>query len=205
MRRNHARAVDGRIIFISTCSNGRRGLCGAWGGRAMTHTRGLAVGGAGGRPDAPALQRDRLAIADDRRHVGRRRVVPADHRPARAAGRIRAGYTSVHRYDAELGWLPIRIRPGRFVGSRTISVRHNSLGLRGEHERSKRPTILFVGDSFVWGYDVEASERFTELLRADLPGVEIVSITGVNGYEVPTRNTCSSTASGARCSPTWWC
>ncbi len=92
------------------------------------------------------------------------------------------GYTSVHRYDAELGWLPIPDSAGTFVGSRTISVRHNSLGLRDvEHERSKRPTILFVGDSFVWGYDVEASERFTELLRADLPGVEIVNA-GVNGY-----------------------
>jgi hypothetical protein len=92
------------------------------------------------------------------------------------------GYPIVHRYDPELGWLPIPNAVGAFAGSRTISIQNNSLGLRDvEHERTERPTVLFVGDSFVWGYDVEASERFTELLRADLPGVEIVN-TGVIGY-----------------------
>jgi hypothetical protein len=92
------------------------------------------------------------------------------------------GYTVVHRYDAELGWLPIPNTVATFAGSRTISIQHNSLGLRDvEHERTDRPTVLFVGDSFVWGYDVEASERFTELLRAEFPGMEIVNA-GVNGY-----------------------
>jgi GDSL-like Lipase/Acylhydrolase family len=92
------------------------------------------------------------------------------------------GYTVVHRYDPELGWLPIPNTVAAFTGSRTISLQHNSLGLRDvEHERTDRPTVLFVGDSFVWGFDVEAGERFTELLRADLPGMEIVNA-GVNGY-----------------------
>jgi len=92
------------------------------------------------------------------------------------------GYTVVHRYDPELGWLPIANSVGTFAGSRTIGIQHNSLGLRDvEHERIERPTVLFVGDSFVWGYDVEASERFTDLLRAELPGIEIVNA-GVNGY-----------------------
>ena len=92
------------------------------------------------------------------------------------------GYPVVHRYDPELGWLPIPNSAGAFAGSRTISIRHNSLGLRDvEPARTDRPTVLFVGDSFVWGYDVEASERFTDLLRAELPGIEIVNA-GVNGY-----------------------
>lgn len=92
------------------------------------------------------------------------------------------GYTVVHRYDPELGWFPIPNSAGPFVGSRTISIRHNSLGLRDiEHQRTDRPTVMFVGDSFVWGYDVEANERFTDLLRAELPGIEIVNV-GVNGY-----------------------
>jgi hypothetical protein len=92
------------------------------------------------------------------------------------------GYTVVHRYDPELGWLPIPNSAGAFAGSRTISIQHNSLGLRDvEHGPTDRPRILFVGDSFVWGYDVEANERFTELLRADLSGMEIVNA-GVNGY-----------------------
>src|ERR1700730_36302 len=68
------------------------------------------------------------------------------------------GYTVVHRYDPELGWLPIPNSVGTFAGSRTIGIQHNSLGLRDvEHERTDRPMVLFVGDSFVWGYDVEAS------------------------------------------------
>jgi hypothetical protein len=92
------------------------------------------------------------------------------------------GYTVVHRYDPELGWFPIPNTVATFTGSRTISIQHNRLGLRDiEHERTERPSVLFVGDSFVWGYDVEASERFTELLRAELPGIEIVNA-GVNGY-----------------------
>jgi hypothetical protein len=92
------------------------------------------------------------------------------------------GYPVVHRYDPEIGWLPIPNSAGIFGGSRTISIQHNSLGLRDiEHQRSGRPTVLFVGDSFVWGYDVEADERFTDLLRAELSGLEIVNA-GVNGY-----------------------
>jgi hypothetical protein len=92
------------------------------------------------------------------------------------------GYTIVHRYDPELGWFPIPNSVAAFTGSRTISVQHNSLGLRDiEHERTGRPAVLFLGDSFVWGYDVEAGERFTELLRAELSGIEIVNV-GVNGY-----------------------
>jgi hypothetical protein len=92
------------------------------------------------------------------------------------------GYTVVHRYDPELGWLPIPNSVGLFAGSRTISIQHNSLGLRDiEHQPTDRPTVMFVGDSFVWGYDVEADERFTDLLRAELPGIEIVNV-GVNGY-----------------------
>jgi len=92
------------------------------------------------------------------------------------------GYAVVHRHDPELGWFPIPNSAGEFVGSRTISIAHNSLGLRDiEHARTDRPTIALVGDSFVWGYDVEANERFTDLLRAELPAVEIVNV-GVNGY-----------------------
>jgi len=40
---------------------------------------------------------------------------------------------------------------------------------------------LFLGDSFVWGYDVESQERFTEKLRAKLPGWSIYNL-GVSGY-----------------------
>jgi len=61
-------------------------------------------------------------------------------------------------------------------------VHHNSLGLRDiEHDTAPKPTIAFVGDSFVWGYDAEQDERFTELLRARMPEQRIVNA-GVTAY-----------------------
>jgi lysophospholipase L1-like esterase len=50
-----------------------------------------------------------------------------------------------------------------------------------EPAAARKPTVLFLGDSFVWGYDVEAEERFTELLRRGLPDARIVNA-GVPGY-----------------------
>jgi hypothetical protein len=44
-----------------------------------------------------------------------------------------------------------------------------------------RPTVLFLGDSFVWGYDVEQDERFTEILRDEFPRIRMVNA-GVSGY-----------------------
>jgi hypothetical protein len=102
------------------------------------------------------------------------------------------GYPIVFQHDAELGWFPIPNSVAQFQGSRIFNVAHNSLGLRDvelEPNSSEgksgdvktRPTVLFIGDSFVWGYDVEAKDRFTELLRKDLPGTRIVNA-GIPGY-----------------------
>lgn len=92
------------------------------------------------------------------------------------------GYPLVFRHDPQLGWAPIANSAGPFHGSRTVLVQHNSLGLRdAEVGPPSRPTVLFVGDSFAWGYDVEAKERFSDLLRPQLPGVRIVNA-GVPGY-----------------------
>jgi hypothetical protein len=92
------------------------------------------------------------------------------------------GRTRLFQYDAELGWAPIPNASSSFTGTRSIEVRNNSLGLRDvEHDRTRKPTVMVVGDSFVWGYDVEAHERFTELLRRELPATRIVNA-GVPGY-----------------------
>ncbi len=94
----------------------------------------------------------------------------------------RVGADRIYNYDAELGWFPVPNSDVRFTGIRTIRVRHNSLGLRDiEHDAAPKPTIAFVGDSFVWGYDAEANERFTEVLRARLPVHRIVNA-GVTAY-----------------------
>lgn len=92
------------------------------------------------------------------------------------------GYPELFRHDSALGWSPIPNSVAQFHGSRTITVKHNGLGLRDiEHDDASQTTILFVGDSFVWGYDVEAEDRFTELLRDRRPGIKMVNA-GVPGY-----------------------
>lgn len=93
-----------------------------------------------------------------------------------------AGAQRVYNYDAELGWFPVPNSNVTFTGLRSVKVHHNSLGLRDiEHDTASRPTIAFLGDSFVWGYDAEQEERFTELLRAKLPEHRIVNA-GVTAY-----------------------
>ena len=85
-------------------------------------------------------------------------------------------------YDAELGWAPIPNSVSTVTTARTIHATHNSLGFRDiEFAPDGRPVILFIGDSFVWGVDAEANERFTDLLRGRLTQFQIVNA-GVSGY-----------------------
>jgi hypothetical protein len=87
-----------------------------------------------------------------------------------------------YRYDAELGWAPVPNSSSIVTTARTIHAQHNSLGFRDiEFERDARPTMLVIGDSFVWGVDAEANERFTDLLRSRLSSHTIVNA-GVSGY-----------------------
>jgi hypothetical protein len=87
-----------------------------------------------------------------------------------------------YRYDAELGWAPIPNSSSVVTNARTIHAKHNSLGLRDEEfSLDAKPTILFLGDSFVWGLDAEADERFTDLLRVKIPDYKILAA-GVSGY-----------------------
>ena len=69
-------------------------------------------------------------------------------------------YQLPYDYDPELAWYPI---PGRPTG---LGDRINSMGLRDiELVDDGRPTILFMGDSFVYGNGVKADDRFTNVLR----------------------------------------
>lgn len=79
-------------------------------------------------------------------------------------------------YDAELGWTPI---PNK---TQSADIRINSIGLRDiELEPGGKPTVAFVGDSFVFGLGVNAEQRFTDLLRRERPDLRIVNV-GVAGY-----------------------
>ncbi|HTL59272.1 MAG TPA: SGNH/GDSL hydrolase family protein [Candidatus Limnocylindrales bacterium] len=89
----------------------------------------------------------------------------------------------LYRYDPILGWFPVAGRSNLFLGTRTISVAHNSQGFRAatDYAPADKPGIIFLGDSFVWGYDVELSERFTEKLQTKHPEWSIYNF-GVSGY-----------------------
>jgi hypothetical protein len=79
-------------------------------------------------------------------------------------------------HDAELGWAPV---PNKV---QSADIRINSIGLRDvELEPAGKPTVAFVGDSFVFGLGVKAEQRFTDLLRRDLPEMRVVNV-GVAGY-----------------------
>jgi hypothetical protein len=81
-----------------------------------------------------------------------------------------------HRYDPELGWVPI---PNKVTAG---GIRINSISLRdAELEPAGKPTLLFMGDSFVYGVGVKDDERFTDVLRKDLPGFRVVNA-GVAAY-----------------------
>lgn len=90
--------------------------------------------------------------------------------------------TLTFRYDQELGWFPIPDSEKTFTGSRAIKVQHNHMGFRDpEHVLDSKPRMVFLGDSFLWGYDVEQSERLTERLREMIPNWSIFNL-GVSGY-----------------------
>ena len=98
---------------------------------------------------------------------------------------LRAGKSErslVYRHDAELGWAPVPASSSTVTNARTIHALHNQLGFRDiEFRRDGRPVLLVLGDSFVWGVDAEAGERFTDLLRDRLSNYQFVNA-GVSGF-----------------------
>jgi len=85
-------------------------------------------------------------------------------------------------FDAELGWMPVPGSVGTVQSFRTTHYKHNSLGLRDEEvSLDAKPAIVFLGDSFVWGLDSEADERFSDLLKARIPDHKILAA-GVSGF-----------------------
>jgi lysophospholipase L1-like esterase len=89
------------------------------------------------------------------------------------------------KYDSVLGWAHQPGQNGIFETQQfSISVRINEKGLRDRERSYERQNdgerVLVLGDSFAWGYGVEESERFSQLLEASM-GVEVINA-GVSGY-----------------------
>ncbi len=88
----------------------------------------------------------------------------------------------LYQYDKTKGWVPRKSSKGDYQGSISIRVSHNTQGFRdAEPLFEKANRIMFLGDSFVWGYDVEQEERFSDLLRSSLIEWDVYNL-GVSGY-----------------------
>ena len=87
-----------------------------------------------------------------------------------------------YRYDEQLGWFPKEHSTATFDLTTTIDINHNSRGFRDdEHEPDHRSSVVFLGDSFTWGYDVQAEDRFTNVLKDSFPELNLFNM-GVSGY-----------------------
>lgn len=81
------------------------------------------------------------------------------------------------KYDPVMGWVnkPLKNEGVHFeyAPNRFFHVTHNSLGLRGRQASYQKPPgtrrILFVGDSYFWGYGVSDAEVLTAVLQRALP------------------------------------
>jgi len=99
------------------------------------------------------------------------------------SGPIRSELGEAFQFDPEIGWVGApNAAAQQTSGNRTISVQHNGLGLRERGLGDIAPDrFLFLGDSFTYGYDAEAGERFSDLLQKALPQYGMVNA-GVSGY-----------------------
>ena len=89
------------------------------------------------------------------------------------------------KYDSLLGWTHEPGQEGIFETPQfSTVVRINEDGLRDRRHsyesESDIERILVLGDSFAWGYGVEESERFSQVLEKSLD-VEVINA-GISGY-----------------------
>jgi len=86
---------------------------------------------------------------------------------------------NLSQYDPILGWKGVPNGETQFTTvNNSIWLTHNSDGFRDiEHGNAgDKPAIVFLGDSFTWGYEVEFDEMFVNLVRSKLPNYEIYNL-----------------------------
>jgi hypothetical protein len=93
---------------------------------------------------------------------------------------------NIWRYDPTLGWFHLENHSGFFEHPQfNVSVLINSKGLRDcEHSIEKlddKKRVLILGDSFVWGFGVEAHERFSNVVQKELGDLEVINA-GCSGW-----------------------
>lgn len=90
------------------------------------------------------------------------------------------------QYDALLGWSQAANYKGRIVHNDfDVGITTNGLGLRESEITVAPPTdrqrLLILGDSYAWGWGVEAEERFSNILQRSLPNWQVINA-AVPGY-----------------------
>jgi lysophospholipase L1-like esterase len=85
---------------------------------------------------------------------------------------------TLSRYDEMLGWSGVPNGKEVFVTmNNRIVLQNNSMGFRDiEHHGAQKPAIVFLGDSFTWGYEVAFDDMFVNRLREKLPNDEIFNL-----------------------------
>jgi hypothetical protein len=93
---------------------------------------------------------------------------------------IRTKHENLSMYDWALGWKGVPDGKAEFVTrNNRVWVAHNAFGFRDiEHKNAggRKQAIVFLGDSFTWGYEVDFGEMFVNRLRAKLPSYEIFNL-----------------------------
>lgn len=86
-------------------------------------------------------------------------------------------------HDDLLGWFPEPHISRDFTGAKRINIQHNSLGFRDREftQNKELGDLIFIGDSFAYGYDSNITDRFSELVAKNLNSYNVYNI-GVSGY-----------------------
>jgi len=83
-------------------------------------------------------------------------------------------------YDAELGWKGVPGGKTEFVtGNNRVALANNGDGFRDiEHNGSgdRKPAVVFLGDSYTWGFEVGFDDMFVNRLRDRLPRYEVFNL-----------------------------
>ena len=89
----------------------------------------------------------------------------------------------LYQHDSDLGWFPQSNVSREFTGAVKINISHNSLGFRDDEfiNNPSNKNLVFIGDSFAYGYDSEIHNRFSELVAKSLPNYDVFNL-GVSGY-----------------------
>lgn len=83
--------------------------------------------------------------------------------------------------DREVGWL-YKAHAEADTARLSGTFIANSLGLRDAELGAKdRPRVVFLGDSFTWGWGVPNGVRYTDKLQEAYPQYQMVNA-GINGY-----------------------